>query len=224
MRETSRKHYKWLTDDSVTHLPPWTLRGRGWLALYRLRPAGVGALLLVRYAASPVGPYDELMWVEAPIATPVGGRPSIRRIVVSTAASVTWGRRNWAIPKAQATFDWSVPGQVRVTGAGGEPCAHLAFRRAGPALPVDAAWLPRAWRTVAQPALDGGPEWKLTTIGGAAHAFPARLTVLHAAGLAPELPARRPLLGVGFSGVRLHFPLPVLWTEPGPGPEGEPGA
>ena len=210
MRETSRKHYKWLTDDAVTHLPPWTLRGQGWLALYRLRPAGVGALLLVRYATSPVGPYDELMWVEAPVTTPVGGRPSIRRIVVSTAASVTWGRRNWAIPKAQATFDWSVPGQVRVTDADGEPYAHLAFRRAGPTLPVDAAWLPRAWRTVAQPALDGGPDWLLTTIGGTAHASPARLTVLHAQGLGDELPARRSLLGMGFSEVRLHFPQPEL--------------
>lgn len=63
MREASRKHYKWLTDDSVTRLPLWTLRGRGWLVLYRLRPAGVGALLLVRHAASPVCPYDELQHV-----------------------------------------------------------------------------------------------------------------------------------------------------------------
>lgn len=46
MRETSRKHYKWLTDDSVTRLPLWTLRGRGWLVLYCLRPAGVGVLFL----------------------------------------------------------------------------------------------------------------------------------------------------------------------------------
>lgn len=193
---------------------PWTLRGRGWLALYLLRPAQVGALLLVRYVSSPVGPYDELMWVEAPVASPVGGRLSIRRIVVSTAASVTWGRRNWAIPKTQASFDWSVPGQVRVTDTGGKPYAHLAFRRTGLALPVHAAWLPHAWRTIAQPALNGGPEWKLTTIGGTAHASPARLTVLHAVGMAPELPERRPLIGVGFSGVRLHFPEPAPWPEP----------
>ncbi|WP_288402636.1 hypothetical protein [uncultured Deinococcus sp.] len=202
----------------LTAPAPWTLRGRGWLALYRLRPARVGGLLLVRYAASPVGPYDELMWVEAPIATPAGGRPSIRRIVVSTAASVTWGRRNWAIPKAQASFDWSVPGQVRVTDADGEPYAHLAFRRAGPDLPVNAAWLPRTWRTVAQHALDGRPDWLLTTIGGTAQASAARMTVLHAQCLREDLPARRPLLGVGFSEVRLHFPQPKLYPAPDLGP------
>ena len=208
MRKNSEEHHKDLADANVTHLPPWTLRGQGWLALYHPRPTRLGALLLVRYSASPVGPYDELMWVEAPVATPAAGRPSIRRIVVSTAASVTWGRHNWAIPKAQATFDWSVPGQVRVTGAGGEPYAHLAFRRAGPALPVNAAWLPRAWRTVAQPALDGRPEWLLTTIGGTAQAFAARLTVLHARGLEASLATRRPLLALGFAGVRLDFPVP----------------
>lgn len=132
MRENPKKHYNSLADNDVTHLPPWTLRGRGWLALYRLRPAQVGALLLVRYTSSPVGPYDELMWVEAPVATPVEGRPSIRRIVVSTAASVTWGRRNWAIPKAQAAFDWSVPGQVRVTDTGGNPMPTSPFTAAVP--------------------------------------------------------------------------------------------
>ncbi|WP_288433357.1 hypothetical protein [uncultured Deinococcus sp.] len=199
----------------LTAPAPWTLRGRGWLALYRLRPARVGALLLVRYAASPVGPYDELMWVEAPIATPAGGRPSIRRIVVSTAASVTWGRRNWAIPKAQASFDWSVLGQVRVTDADGEPYAHLAFRRAGPDLPVNAAWLPRAWRTVAQPALDGRPDWLLTTIGGTAQASAARVTVLHTDRLRPELSRQRPLLSLGFTEIGLHFPEPDLWPTSG---------
>lgn len=79
---------------------------------------------------------------------------------------------------------------------------------------MNTAWLPRAWHTIAQPTLDGRPEWSLTTIGGTAHASPARLTVLHAAGLAPELLERRPLLGVGFSGVGLHFPEPARWPEP----------
>ncbi|GGN31081.1 hypothetical protein GCM10010842_06710 [Deinococcus daejeonensis] len=40
---------------------PWNLSGRGVVAVYGGREAG--ALMLVRYAQSGVGPYDELLWV-----------------------------------------------------------------------------------------------------------------------------------------------------------------
>ncbi|MCD0165179.1 hypothetical protein IHN58_05875, partial [Deinococcus sp. 12RED42] len=87
--------------------PPWTLRGAGLVAVF----AGRGVLMLVRYASSPVGPYDELLWAEVR-GSPVGRRPQVTRIVVSTEASVVWGRRNWGIPKELASFGWSGAGLV----------------------------------------------------------------------------------------------------------------
>nr|WP_254606064.1 hypothetical protein [Deinococcus sp. JMULE3] len=80
------------------------MSGRGVVAVYGGPEAG--ALMLVRYAQSGVGPYDELLWVS------LSGAPQVTRIVVSTQDSVEWGRRNWAIPKSRADFAWEgVPGR-----------------------------------------------------------------------------------------------------------------
>jgi hypothetical protein len=159
--------------------PPWTLRGHGLVALYAPAPRSpLGALMLVRYASSPVGPYDELLWVEAPVASPAGPRPRVRATLVSTPESVEWGRRNWGIPKHLAAFGWEGEpgrGQVRVTGEEGQAVAHLAYQGGGPRLPVTTALVPAPLRTLAQPALDGAEGWLLTTPGAQGHVTPARL-------------------------------------------------
>ncbi|MEF2279270.1 hypothetical protein V3W47_13265 [Deinococcus sp. YIM 134068] len=188
--------------------PPWTLRGRGLLTLYAPAPGTpLGALMLLRYAESPVGPYDELLWLEAPVASPAGPRPQVRSIVVSTSESVAWGRRNWGIPKRLAQFEWE-RGQVRVTDSDGRAVAHLAFRVGGPRLPVTTALLPAAMRTLAQPALDGAEGWLFTTLDAAGHVSPARLTVLHTDGLHLPLVHARPRPTLGVSNLRLVFPVP----------------
>ncbi|WP_245872755.1 hypothetical protein [Deinococcus planocerae] len=192
--------------------PPWTLRGHGLVALYAPAPhLPLGALMLVRYASSPVGPYDELLWVEAPVASPAGPRPQVRSIVVSTRASVAGGRRNWGIPKRPAGFEWEGEpgrGQVRVTGADGRGVAHLAYRWGGLRLPVTTALVPAPLRTLAQPALDGDEGWLFTTPSAQGHVTPARLTVLHVDGLHPPLVSVRPHLTLGVPDFRLVFPVP----------------
>lgn len=192
--------------------PPWPLRGHGLMALYVPAPgAPLGALMLLRYASSPVGPYDELLWVEAPVASPAGPRPRVRSIVVSTRESMVWGRRNWGLPKRLAGFEWEGEpecGQVRVTGEDGRAVAHLAYRWSGPRLPVTTALVPGPLRTLAQPALDGGRGWLLSTPRAEGHVNPARLTVLHADGLHPHLVSARPRLTLGAPDFRLVFPVP----------------
>ncbi|WP_246580844.1 hypothetical protein [Deinococcus aestuarii] len=192
--------------------PPWTLRGHGLVALYAPAPGSpLGVLMLLRYVSSPVGPYDELLWVEAPVASPAGPRPRVRSTLVSTRESVEWGRRNWGIPKRLARFEWEGEpgrGQVRVTGEDGQAVAHLAFRTGRRSLPVTTAPIPAALRTLAQPALDGGSGWLLTTPSATGHVSPARLTVLHADGLSPSLVQARPRLTLGVPDFRLVFPLP----------------
>lgn len=204
--------------------PPWTLRGAGLVAVFGAR----GVLMLVRYASSPVGPYDELLWAEVR-GSPVGLRPQVTRIVVSTEASVVWGRRNWGIPKELASFgwsgsglgdwngDWAAGGQVRVTGAGGEMLAHLGFRAGGPRLPVWTGVVPGAWRTLAQPDLMPEPDAAgprgtllttvLTTVQARGRVQVARLSAAQGA-FHPALMDSRPLLTLAAPEFRMVFPVP----------------
>lgn len=208
--------------------PPWTLRGAGLVAVFGAR----GVLMLVRYASSPVGPYDELLWAEVR-DSPVGLRPTVTRIVVSTEASVVWGRRNWGIPKELAAFGWSVSGldgggggggQVRVTGAGGEMLAHLGFRVGGPRVPVWTGVVPGAWRTLAQPDLTPEPDADadaagprrtlLTTVQARGRVQAARLSAVQGA-FHPALTGARPLLTLAAPEFRMVFPVPRVVREDG---------
>ena len=72
--------------------------------------------------ASPVGPYDELLWLTW-AAGPAGVRPQVRAIWVSTRASAADGQRNWGLPKRLAHFGWTGDprrGTVRVTSERGK--------------------------------------------------------------------------------------------------------
>lgn len=101
---------------------PWTLRGRGYLMLHRfsadfvrreglvpraLRDSflgGWGAVMLVDYAESNVGPYRELLFIPGRFAHRGVRRHVITKIYVSTPESVSGGRLNWSLPKELATF------------------------------------------------------------------------------------------------------------------------
>jgi len=78
---------------------PWPLRADGYALVLR-QPSGRGVrcAMFVDYAASPVGPYRELLMIDRTIA--IAGRrfPTISSIYVSTQESVDNGRRNWGIP------------------------------------------------------------------------------------------------------------------------------
>ncbi|KAG8686268.1 hypothetical protein FRC09_014250 [Ceratobasidium sp. 395] len=120
-------------------LPPWTLDAEAWWIFppvpmswqnkelpkgaidpfeaerYRDLQAtytgGLGTIQLIRYHTSPVGPYDELLYVPGNMTYKTGpissiSGLSITRIYVSTAASIVNGRRNWSIPKQLARFEF----------------------------------------------------------------------------------------------------------------------
>ncbi|MFB9995321.1 hypothetical protein ACFFLM_25575 [Deinococcus oregonensis] len=193
--------------------PPWTLHGHGLIALYLQQNASLGALMLLRYADSPVGPYDELLWATLPNPSPAGPRLQVQRIVVSSEASVRWGRRNWGIPKGLARFEWQEEPQgqqVRVSAPEGQVLAHLAYRTQGSSLPVSTSPLPARLRTLAQPVLDTAPDagWLLTTLNAAGKVQPARLTVLDMGGFHAPLLQLRPLLTLAVPQFQLVFPVP----------------
>ncbi|KAF5379202.1 hypothetical protein D9615_005927 [Tricholomella constricta] len=110
---------------------PWNLKGRVWFfALSSLSktgsfPAGFaapheaealtsggefiggpGLIQIISYSASPVGPYDELIYLPGRWKYSDGTAGyRITRIYVSTKESTENGRRNWNIPKQVADFD-----------------------------------------------------------------------------------------------------------------------
>ena len=207
--------------------PPWTLRGRGFVALYRkpsdavlerwvpgaLRASYVGgpaAIMLVDYAESGAGPYQELLFVPGRFSVAGGVFPVITRIVVSTWESVANGRLNWAIPKEVADFRVAREGrqeQWRVE-QDGELLADLRFRALGVRMPVTTALLPAAWATVAQPR---GNEFLLTRLSAVGRCrLAGRVEARFGAERFPDLGERRPRLAVVTDPFRMIFPVPVV--------------
>jgi len=110
---------------------PWKLKGRVWtFALPAMSktssfPAGFaapdetevltsggefiggpGVMQIVSYSGSPVGPYDELIYIPGRWKYKDGCAAfRITRIYVSTKESTENGRRNWNIPKQVANFN-----------------------------------------------------------------------------------------------------------------------
>jgi len=105
--------------------PPWTLNGNGYILVYqlprkfllehgfipqvRLREfvGGLSLLMLMDYQLSPVGAYQELLFIPGLFRIASRRLFSITKIYVSTEASLVSGRENWAIPKELASFDWT---------------------------------------------------------------------------------------------------------------------
>lgn len=165
-------------DDTLPEAPacpaPWRLSGSGWIVAMRL-PEGSPArtafldasiagelrspfalLMYVDYAASPCGPYRELLLIPGHVPFEDGRRHyTISRIVVSTWASVVNGRRNWGIPKDRADFDVATIGgeeRIRVRSDDGREMCELRFARRtiAPRLPVPGPLIPSGMRTLAQ--------------------------------------------------------------------------
>jgi hypothetical protein len=103
---------------------PWQLTGSGVIIFFpsdkkrvlesgMLSPedaaafrGGFGAIMLVRYEKADCGPYDELLYIPGIFEHHGRKYQRITKIFVSSKESVEWGRRNWAIPKELAAFDW----------------------------------------------------------------------------------------------------------------------
>lgn len=111
-------------DEALIVKAPWRLKGRGFTLMYKFSkkfiqncqaiPAeiresfqgGLGYLMLVDYTQTPVGPYQEILFIPGKVNAGKGKKQVISNIFVSTMKSVISGRANWGIPKDLATFDW----------------------------------------------------------------------------------------------------------------------
>ena len=205
--------------------PPWRLRGRGYVFAYSFPEAfvqaqelpsglrgalrrGPGAVMLVDYAESPVGPYHELLFLAGRYQ--LGGSTvcSIPCIFVSSERSVVSGRANWGLPKQQAEFSWTEEGErqerVRVA-AGGSVFFDALLERGVVPFPVFAPRWPLPLSLV-QPRKG---RTLVTTLRGAGLARRARLRRLRVDGQHfPDTSALSPWLGLRIAPFRLVFPAP----------------
>lgn len=150
---------------------PWTLHGAGWILLLDLHDAvrrdplhlpqelraqpmsGPAIVMLVEYAASPVGPYRELLYIPGRFDFGAGRRAwSVTRIYVDSWASVVNGRLNWGIPKDRADFRSTPAGRgqdIEVT-IGTRRVAAFSLQARGPDIPAPAGLIPATLRTLLQ--------------------------------------------------------------------------
>ncbi len=110
---------------NATSPPPWKLYGDGIILLYKFSQneieqnpfinenykneylGGFGAVMIVNYLQSNVGPYGELLFIPGRFRFGNIKRYHISKIYVSSIESVVNGIKNWAIPKELADFHFN---------------------------------------------------------------------------------------------------------------------
>lgn len=149
---------------------PWSLHGDAFLLptlkvstikqydvnpLYGAKHWGLlGAVILVKYPETSVGPYSELILTSGlhRLGSHVGFH--ISQIYVDSQASVDGGRANWAVPKKLANFDWQTQGgqqHVKVSlPSANQPFFTASFKQSQFSIPASSAVVPPPLKTILQ--------------------------------------------------------------------------
>lgn len=205
----------------VAHFPESFVREHGFLHPYQ-QPAyrgWVGAVMLVDYQTSGVGPYGELLFIPGLFRFAHQREKllsfSISKIYVSTDDSVLNGRRNWGIPKERAAVRLvTEPDGTRTAAVGRNGTSFLSLRAKpwGPRLPIRTTWLP-AFRVTQQadPAFAAPDSQDLLVTRPSASGW-ARLARLRDVRVDPayfpDLRLIRPLAVLSVEPFRMTFPVP----------------
>ena len=104
---------------------PWNLKGRGYVIIYKFNKdfvkdncslppflnyrfkGGFGAIMIMDYFESNVGPYQELLFIPGKFIYNNKKYYSITKIYVSSMESVVNGKENWGMPKQFANFNFN---------------------------------------------------------------------------------------------------------------------
>ena len=203
----------------VAHFPKAFVRAQGFLAPYQ-QPAyrgWIGTVMLVDYATSPVGPYQELLFIPGLFRFGHTTSFSISKIYVSTTDSVWNGRRNWGIPKELADFSFvanSDGSQTISVCSSDQPVLSLRAKPWGLRFPISTKLMP-GFRVVQERLITDKPAPGPT--GGLLLTKPyasgsARLTSLSDIQVDesrfPDISQVRPLAALSVGNFRMSFPLP----------------
>lgn len=211
---------------------PWTLSGDfAYLFVHGSRPAlaqfhedsdpekcpfrgGAGAVLLVRYSDSPVGPYDELIIIPGSYQYGNTSYYRISQIYVSSMDSVVNGRRNWAVPKKLAKFQWNenyTSVKIFLPNAD-QPFCTIRWRPRLYCFPASSALVPVSLRTLLQPSLEenGSPARYFKIVPTCSGWFRPWVQLLEFRTDGKEIPSEKDLplysFGVGYEAFTLVFP------------------
>ncbi|CAF1400424.1 unnamed protein product [Rotaria magnacalcarata] len=212
---------------------PWSLNGsKAYLFIHGSRPiqesfnenpdpirspfcGGMGGMLLVRYTDSPVGPYDELLFIPGYYQFRDKNYYRISQIYVSSIDSVVNGRRNWNVPKKLARFCWTDNDTcVKIfLPECDEPFCTIRVRPRLYCIPVSSAIIPSSFRTFLQIPLeeqnDKNMYAKITLSCSGWFRPLVELIEFHTNG--KEIPSHEKLsmytYGVGYEAFTLIFPI-----------------
>jgi hypothetical protein len=215
-----------ILNESVPSAPaPWSLKGEGYMVFYKFKrdfierngflPSALqgkfdgffGALMLVQYHESPVGPYRELLFIPGKFQTPHGRLFSITNISVDSEASTQNGRANWGIPKITHTFDVSGgPNQERISvlAPDNKPFFEATLRSGGLSFPISTAFVPLSLYQVWE------GQTYLTTPQGKGWAQLASIRDIRInADYFPDISTQKPLLALKVKGFSMKFPVAI---------------
>ncbi|KAH9812002.1 hypothetical protein DFH28DRAFT_931265 [Melampsora americana] len=92
------------------HFDPVDQLSRKYASTPGIFRGGAGTVQIIRYHSSPVGPYNELIFIPGNFSMPKelggGSMAQITRIYVSSLQSVFNGRTHWNTPKSLAHFEF----------------------------------------------------------------------------------------------------------------------
>ena len=208
----------------IRHPAPWNLTGKGYIILYRfpkdftmaqgLIPTflstsftgGLGAVMLVDYTESNVGPYGELLFIPGKFHFRGKKLHCITKIYVSTRESVENGWENWAIPKELADFRFTIPANMKrrekvVVTKDNEPIIDVVIKHGRLPFPIHTKLIPF-------PLLqekDGKLYYTCFTGKGTAR-FSRIEDINVNPGLFPDIVPYRPLMAVRIDNFAITFP------------------
>lgn len=115
---------------------------------------GVGAVLLVRYHSTSVGPYSELILTSGLHRVGRHFGFHISQIYVDSLASQKGGQANWAVPKKLAVFDWQQDKQQMLVSIhlpdATEPFLSAGFSLSSIGIPASSVIVPPPFKTILQ--------------------------------------------------------------------------
>ena len=206
--------------------PPWALTGNGYLFLGHFPQAFVekygfladyqraaydgwiGSVMFVDYHDTPVGPYQELLFIPGFFKLGKQRTFSISKIYVSTYESVWNGIENWAIPKELADFrvERIDSHHDRLLALhNGQPFFDVTIRKGTFSFPMSTALFPLR---IMQQQANGQLLLTKPSAKGKAH-FGKITNVAINAQHFPDLAQVRPLAVLAVEGFEMKFPVPV---------------
>lgn len=209
--------------------PPWKLRGEGYILVYRFSKkylqyrnilseeelehfkGGFGAVMLVDYKSSPVGPYQEILFIPGKFRENSKTGYRVKKISVSTLISVINGRENWGLPKNHAQFRFINERKGKETvsvTAKGISYFRATFKPFGPFIPVSGVFLTP---TLLQDYLG---RIFLTRIRASGEVRAAKMRHLHIdPKLFPPIMDRKPLMVLKVTDFSMLFPEAEITTK-----------